>query len=373
MHNNDNGLPIKTWINDPFDRELFHIMPLLEYLAKVNDVREYIKRMGFNNDFSIDNAIKIKAMIDVKLIPNKELSGKEDIKSMSNKELNNIPESKPIFDKKPNDNPEQKAKNNNNIKIIMCRDSINCNDCETKIAKSNNSNIIISSIKALKNTPSELNINDNSGFLFQENNVQLLPVKLMKKNPSLPRLNYDIKPLNIDKQNYSPQTNSTTNTNESEKDVHLKMFANDPKKLKNSSIMTPKRTITSIINNAIIKKDSNPIKIIPKDFQKNSEDITKMYLRNSTKRKILMAGHSNNLNLSQKITNNQPNGSIYLQNSCAHIRGNRILSVTNLNSNDNQKKSIKLKPVFINNSYKLGDDINIDNNVMVKSVVSYLN
>ena len=43
--NQDNGLPILTWYDDLNDKELLNLLPLLKYLANVNDVREIIKNV----------------------------------------------------------------------------------------------------------------------------------------------------------------------------------------------------------------------------------------------------------------------------------------------------------------------------------------
>ena len=36
--NPDNGIPILSWFDDKNDRELYNIMPILEFLSYVNDV-----------------------------------------------------------------------------------------------------------------------------------------------------------------------------------------------------------------------------------------------------------------------------------------------------------------------------------------------
>ncbi len=52
-----NGLPILTWFEDKSDRELFEIMPILEFLSNVPDVREFIpKFVGLNNKINYGQA-----------------------------------------------------------------------------------------------------------------------------------------------------------------------------------------------------------------------------------------------------------------------------------------------------------------------------
>jgi TFIIF-interacting CTD phosphatase-like protein len=40
----ENALPILSWYDDPKDRALFELLPLLESLAEIDDVRKYIPR-----------------------------------------------------------------------------------------------------------------------------------------------------------------------------------------------------------------------------------------------------------------------------------------------------------------------------------------
>lgn len=57
--NQDNGIPIPTWHYDKTDTELLKLIPILEFLAYVDDVRSYIKKIVSGNeiDFKIANAI----------------------------------------------------------------------------------------------------------------------------------------------------------------------------------------------------------------------------------------------------------------------------------------------------------------------------
>ena len=55
----ENGLPIKSWYDDKNDNEFEYISILLEFLAKVDDVREYIYLFVENNEIKYEEAFKI--------------------------------------------------------------------------------------------------------------------------------------------------------------------------------------------------------------------------------------------------------------------------------------------------------------------------
>lgn len=57
--NRENGFPIKTWIDDQNDRELFKLLPILEFLSEVPDVRDYITNMQEKDVFSYSKAANI--------------------------------------------------------------------------------------------------------------------------------------------------------------------------------------------------------------------------------------------------------------------------------------------------------------------------
>ena len=75
--NQDNGLPILTWYDDMNDNELLKLIPLLEFLSKVNDVRpivnqivdkdkneidfKLVKKIIFNNDNENNENLEINA------------------------------------------------------------------------------------------------------------------------------------------------------------------------------------------------------------------------------------------------------------------------------------------------------------------------
>ena len=54
--NPENGLPILSWFDDKNDRELSNIIPILDFLAGVHDVREHIKKMVIDNEIVYSKA-----------------------------------------------------------------------------------------------------------------------------------------------------------------------------------------------------------------------------------------------------------------------------------------------------------------------------
>ena len=55
--NKSNGIPIQTWIDDPNDKELIKLIPLLKYLANVDDVRPIIKKIVNKTESSVDYSL----------------------------------------------------------------------------------------------------------------------------------------------------------------------------------------------------------------------------------------------------------------------------------------------------------------------------
>ena len=57
--NQYNGFPIKSWFDDKNDFELIKIIPILEFLSYVNDVRVYIKKIVSQNQIKFDFVSKV--------------------------------------------------------------------------------------------------------------------------------------------------------------------------------------------------------------------------------------------------------------------------------------------------------------------------
>lgn len=57
--NQDNGFPIVSWFDNKNDTELLKVIPILEFLSYVPDVREYIKKFVSENKIQYDKVYSI--------------------------------------------------------------------------------------------------------------------------------------------------------------------------------------------------------------------------------------------------------------------------------------------------------------------------
>ena len=192
----DNGLPIKTWIDDPDDKELMKLVPILEFLSKTKDVRKFIDEFVYNNKILYEEAmeiIKMKDLIDKKYFKIKDNNNnhkdnnnqsdfahnikiipKENLEDSSLKEEKNIKKEEANVNINVNVNINN-VKNNNKNTVI----DINRND-EIKLNIINKSNDTSNDIQNIfrekgfnttKNSSSINDINFNRNINCKENNI----------------------------------------------------------------------------------------------------------------------------------------------------------------------------------------------------------
>ena len=107
--NKENGIPILTWFSDKNDKELDYLLPILEFLSGVNDVRNYIKDIVINDMINYVNAINIiqnyaemnkskqcQKYINTNTNNNQNSNGYINI-TISNNEINNYLYFSPIY------------------------------------------------------------------------------------------------------------------------------------------------------------------------------------------------------------------------------------------------------------------------------------
>ena len=288
----DNGLPIKTWIEDREDRELMKLVPILEFLSKTKDVRKFIDQFVYNNKILYDEAmeiIKIKELIDIQNNKNKNnnVNNKKNEYDLDENFMHNLKllnkdnfnldddsslkeEEKEKEEKKEDININNALEKNNNIKpeiqILNERNDINLNSFNEKgfnttkncIKFSNNLNFNDNNINIkenntnINNTNIEININNNKININKQNNLkqnkknvfrfkasdQQMPTKIGLNNiiysnkfdPSLP---LTLLLSNISKGLFTPKTSSQDKTNKEKNNKSKNKKKNEKTNLNN--------------------------------------------------------------------------------------------------------------------------------------------
>ena len=177
-------MPIVTWIDDKNDKELYNLIPILEFLSNVNDVRDYIKQFVVNDTISYDKAINV--------IENYEKLKHDDnnkayIEEIINNKKNNIKKGKKKNEcYSSGDEKEHIFINNSNNNIIGKNDKKNY----VNITISNNAinnYLYFSPIYNISNSPLNINNSKNSDYLLvntndMDNNNKNIDIKLNPKS-----------------------------------------------------------------------------------------------------------------------------------------------------------------------------------------------
>ena len=208
--NSDNGLPILTWFDDKNDKELFKIIPILDFLSIVPDVRDYIGKFVINNEISYENAINVINNYKEMLMRKNEEKDKKDNNSGNNSEEDN----NEISDGSDNNLAvinQEKNQQQININIINNNITNYIYDNKSSINKENNSNNIINN--QIKNKVEKNNFNPNSIIASVDR-----PENLQIFSPLTPFIK--------ENKNKNTNTNSTKNINNNNKmakNINLKI------------------------------------------------------------------------------------------------------------------------------------------------------
>ena len=204
----DNGLPIKTWIEDPEDNELMKLVPILEFLSKTKDVRKFIDQFVYNNKILYDEAleiIKMKELIDMQNNKNKIDNGVNTNEDKKNNEFdldNNFVHNLRLLNKdnfnfdddsEIKEEKEEKEEKNINKKPeieVNERNDINLNDFNQK------------GFNTTKNCIKFSNTNLN----FNENNINIKENNTNINNTNI-EINISNNKININKQNNNLKQN----------------------------------------------------------------------------------------------------------------------------------------------------------------------
>ena len=349
LKNEDNGIPILTWYDDMNDNELMKLIPLLKYLANVDDVRPVIRRIvdRKNNiiDFNIVNEI-IEGNNNINNYNEKDHNNNEinytmikskitnSLSNMSYNEFFTKPEKKntnfirPIIKKLTNNTKKSKDKMNNENNIIN-----NINTLKKKIIKEYKSN---------KNIKKK---NTNKNIINNENKSKADTEKMNKKNIS------DTKNNNDHRINEKNKTNSNFDINNEKKNMIVKKKRNK----KNLSI------IDKIIYNKNINNDND----LNNDLNNKSHKIYNQISFNNYFTKEM-----------NNIESNQDSSFISKEFPEDNSKSNEIFHPRDSGSpkDSNRKKSLKYLKLMKYNNYKnIAEKIKNNNNLDIRNNKSNIN
>ena len=203
----DNGLPIKTWLEDPEDKELMKLVPILEFLSKTKDVRKFIDQFVYNNKILYEEAmeiIKIKELMDM---TNKE-SNTNDIDEkfthnlkMINKDEFNFEDNSSIKEEKDQEKEQEKEtkKKELNLNIDNALEKDNFINNEIPI-KERNEDINLNTFNGKGFNTTKNCIKFSNDLNFHENNINIKENNTNINNTNI-NININNNKINIGKQN----------------------------------------------------------------------------------------------------------------------------------------------------------------------------
>ena len=291
MLNKENGIPIKTWVEDLNDRELFKLIPYMLFLGneKIIDVRPFLKEINSGNSLNYEKFDKIILEFNNQ----REKNLQDIIEKNEYKEINqNIFDS--IFEDSKNNNKESKKniyKNikENNIKNEekkIINNNINNNENNNNNIKDKNSINKDEKIQKEKNTNKNNDIINNKTNNSNNNDNKKTKSEKMVTNRKKEEIKKNNKSITENDINKTKTTNFQNNLNNNIKE-NLKQNKN-----------TIKKSITNKenLNNNNIKEE------IKKDKKENRKKEINIIKRNDNLNKEIF-----NINLRNNSVNNKGN------------------------------------------------------------------
>jgi RNA polymerase II subunit A small phosphatase-like protein len=291
----ENGLPILTWFEDKSDRELYKIVPILEFLSNVRDVREFIPKL-IGNDNQIDY-VKAKQIINNSSSRFYSKENKEE--KQNNNQFKNERKNK---SKENNLQIINNYSNNNNNKPNLFREQKIVELAMKNIIANVNPNSTKNIINSIKNNNNIININQNQNAIKNNNIIASVNQNFGKKNNYN---NYMIGNKDNSK-NKIIFANKKTLKNEKEKN-NMKLEI-----INSSSVKTvSKNNIPHSIkknNNQALNDTNAQFKQKRKNYSLNGNytKIGSINLNQETNSIIIKAEDNNNYNHLIKTSNNTP-------------------------------------------------------------------
>ena len=318
-----NGLPIPSFMGNPNDNELMKLLPLLERLSKVKDVRNYIRQIiDIHNKINFSKAYQL---LDIKI------------------------ETAPFLEKEKRIKKYNYIKNNNNILKDILYDS----NLNFKIKKTLGKSILIdnNNYNGIKYNNEIYNNNDNENndeniFVNDQDNYFYIE----KKNSSTSR-NKENKKNNVF---LLSKNNKNENKNKNNKNLN---------KLKLSKSLSNKKGYKSlkpqVINNMTIYNNQN---LLYNDYKnlKIKKDINNE--NNNSKKNIKDLSENadfNIININSNISNlSNYNDSFFAENkkiNSVKKNGNNMINIKNNKNNKSNKINIPYNIYSYNKKSKINN------------------
>ena len=298
--NKENGIPIKTWLNDRNDKELFKLLPYLEFLANeyIIDVRPILTKIkdGKTINFKI-----LDEIIENYKKSNNEINNKNDIKNDNNITINE-----------------------NNSKTIESSNIINNNKQYEAEKENENNNILKEEDNVLYNNSRNIDNNDKmkineANKIYQDRDMLINnhEINIIKANEDLKKSEKELKEEKLNK-----NKESDTNIRNNEEEVKRKEYKE--RKNNTDSISKKKKSIKNSIINSLEKNHK-------KIFLKINEDrklLNNVKCESIIQKNIQTIKNENIFNRHRNIKTNDNN---------AYLYKNRIFDEQlKLNTNENQ-------------------------------------
>ena len=371
----ENGLPINSWYEDKTDNELERISIMLEFLSKVDDVREYIELFVENNEIKYEQSIKFINSInnDIEIITSKKDKESDaiNIKNVNN-DINSMDKNK-----KNNSNfslhdllINNKMKGNlnflnNNIKKSKTYKNILLLD-DNKIISSNsqkNINMINNKINLEKKDNNNTNNNsknkNNNNNIFKDNKQSKRSSYKSKKNAFRFKQKYSQMSLknlmgntfgNNKLNSLFPLTLSLTNTSK------MIQFKKKDSNMNNLKLVS----IKDISNN-------NPISnsLSKKDIKNNIKKYTNLLEKLETNKNIYTNSLINNLNINQSTNYKNYNNSNNKKTNILMTRNSKSFKLSQ------SKKLLINSSVVLNQQNQIGFVNEHKNNFLFPGTTNY--
>ena len=343
MLNKENGVPIKTWVEDINDRELYKLIPYLLFLGneKVKDVRPFLKQVNSGNSLNYDKFDKIILQYNT---DNAQIKKEDNNRNTltNNKNNNNYIEKNYINKENKNINENNNINNNIGNNAGNMKNNFIAKENKIKIKEENNSNNnnIVKSNKNIEfndspNINNNLKTIENKKIIAYNNNE-----KVLNKNEEI------IENIEI--------TNSINNTNENINKSNNKLIKiNNEKINKGNKTFKTNNNKSNTINESVIKFNKN------KNNEKNnkSKEIIKNKSSNDMMNNITININNNKNNIikenNKEYNNNNKNGTKNSKMANRNIKKNLNSNKSNNNINkENQNSNIIKENNYLTNKKK---------------------